>query len=139
MTEPSDEQRLPAAGDDDPQAYELFRRGCRFLEQRHPGQAVLLLSKAVALEPEKTSIREALGRAQYALGRFEDAAETFAEVTVRAPANDYAHFGSARSLLAAGRAAEAVAQGRLAVAMRPGNPEYESALAACLDALERGR
>lgn len=128
-------RRRPNADDGDAPAYELFWRGSRFLEQRHPGQAALLLARAVVLEPEKTSIREALGRAQYALGRFDEAAETFAAVTVRAPANDYARFGLARSLLAAGRASEAVGQARLAVAMRPGNADYEEALVACLAAL----
>ena len=69
----------------------------RFLDQRHPGQAALLLEQALTLEPDRTPIREALARAYYALGRYADAAEVFDEIVRRAPTNDYAHFGLARS------------------------------------------
>jgi Flp pilus assembly protein TadD len=113
-------------------AYELFRRGCRFLDDGHPGQAALLLARALELEPDKTSIRESLGRAWYAMRRYDDAAAAFAGVVERAPANAYAQFGLARSLLCAGRARAALAHARLAVAMQPDRDEFRDALAECL-------
>ncbi len=73
-------------------AYRLFQRGMEFLESRNPAQAALVLRRASRLEPEKTSIREALGRAYYGFGDFERAAEQFAFVLERYPSNHYAHY-----------------------------------------------
>ena len=50
-------------------AYILFARGSRFLSEGHPHQAAMLLSQAKLMEPEKGSIREALGRALFQAGR----------------------------------------------------------------------
>ena len=86
------------------------------------------------LAPDKTSIREALGRSYYALGRFADAAETFEEILGRAPTNDYAHFALARCLLRLGDVAGALRAARLALAMTPGNTDYRRALDDCLAA-----
>lgn len=115
-------------------AFDLFHRGKAFLDQRHPGQAALLLEQALTLEPDKNSIREALARAYYALGRYASAAEAFEEIVRRAPTNDYAHFGLARSLLALGEAEAARPAARLAVAMTPANADYRRALARCVPA-----
>ncbi|HET8754755.1 MAG TPA: hypothetical protein VFM58_02020 [Solirubrobacteraceae bacterium] len=43
--------------------YDLFKKGTALLEAGEFHQATVPLSKAAAREPEKTSIREALGRA----------------------------------------------------------------------------
>ena len=61
------------------------------------------LERARALEPDKSSIREALGRAYFRSARFEQAAEEFAAVVERYPVNDYAHFCLGRSLENTGR------------------------------------
>ena len=45
--------------------YELFQRGMRLLEAGDFHQATVPLGKAATIEPEKTSIREALGRALF--------------------------------------------------------------------------
>jgi Flp pilus assembly protein TadD len=130
----------PAAGGptaetaDGERAYDLFQTGARFLAERHPGQAVMYLERAVLLAPDKTSVREALGRSYYALGRFDSAAETFAEIVRRAPANDYAQFALARCLLRLDDVAGARRAARLAVAMVPGNADYRRALDDCLAA-----
>ena len=52
-------------------AYELFQRGSRMLAERHPGAAAVLLERALALEPGKASILEALGRAYFNVGSHE--------------------------------------------------------------------
>ena len=54
--------------------------------------AAVPLERARDLEPDKSSIREALGRAYFRSAQFDKAAEEFAEVVERYPVNDYAHF-----------------------------------------------
>ena len=48
---------------DDDDAYDLFTRGMGLLADGHPHQAAVVLARAKRVEPEKASIREALGRA----------------------------------------------------------------------------
>ena len=82
------------------EAYSLFRRGAGFLEDGHPAQAAMHLSRALELEPGRNSIRETLGRAEFALGRYERAAALFRQVVADVPDCDYAHYALARSLRA---------------------------------------
>ena len=51
--------------------YDLFKRGTALLEAGDFNSATVPLAKAAELEPEKTSIREALGRAYFRSARFE--------------------------------------------------------------------
>ena len=83
------------------------------------------------LAPGKNSIREALARAYFQLGRFEDAAELFRVITDAVPTNDYAHFGLGCSLVRLGRMTEARAHFRLAAAMEPERTAYRQRLARC--------
>ncbi|GBE58411.1 tetratricopeptide repeat protein [bacterium BMS3Abin01] len=73
-------------------AYQLFKRGESLLKSRNPAQAAVVLARARRLEPEKTSIREALGRAYFDSGDFRRAAGEFSFVLERYPTNDYAHY-----------------------------------------------
>ncbi len=107
-----------------PEAYDLFVRGARFLRDGHPGAAALLLERAAQLAPGRNSIREALGRSYYALGRHDRAAEVFAAIAADVPTNDYAQFGLGCALLRLGCPEEACGRLRLAVAMDPARPEY---------------
>ena len=77
--------------------YELLRRGTELLEAGHNHQATIPLARARDLAPDKTSIREALGRALFRAQRYEQAAEEFQAVIDRAPTNDYALFCLGRS------------------------------------------
>ena len=61
-------QSMPPA-DERESAYELFQRGSRMLADRHSGAAAVLLERALALEPGKASILEALGQAYFNQGR----------------------------------------------------------------------
>jgi tetratricopeptide (TPR) repeat protein len=112
----------PAADD----AYALFQRGVALLEQDHWAQAAVSLEKAKRLEPDKTSIREALGRAYFHSGRYRRAAREFSAVIERYPANDYAHFCLGRSLEKTGRRAEASRHAALAAHMRPDRKDYQA-------------
>ena len=131
-----DDPRPPdhPAGGESERTYDYFEAGCRFLAERHPAQAAMYLERALALAPDKNSIREALGRAYYALARYDRAAREFAEIVERAPATDYAHFALARCRLKLGDVAGARREARLAVAMAPGNEDYRRALDDCLEA-----
>src|SRR5919106_6317719 len=105
--------------DDRPDVYDLFRRGSELLESGDYSAAAIPLEQASRIEPDKTSIREALGRAYFRSGRYERASEEFAAVVERAPVNDYAHFCLGRSLEKSGRAAEAHRHLALACNLRP--------------------
>ncbi len=72
--------------------YDLYQRGCALLDHGDHQAAIVPLSKARDLEPDKASIREALGRALFHAQRYEGAAEEFQAVAARTPTNDYALF-----------------------------------------------
>ena len=116
------------------EAYALFRRGRYFLERKHPGQAALLLELALRLEPGRNSIREALGRALFAMGEHERAAQQFGAIVDDVPDNDYAHYALARCLLHLDRESEARGHLRLAHALRPHSDLYREAVQGMEDA-----
>jgi Flp pilus assembly protein TadD len=104
--------------------YDLFRRGTELLEAGHNHQAAFPLARARDLDPDKTSIREALGRALFHTQRYEQAAVEFQAVIDRAPTNDYALFCLGRSLQMLGRHAEARKPLAQAAGMQPGRRDY---------------
>ena len=110
-------------------AYELFSRGVSFLTGGHPHQAALLLGRVKLLEPDKASIREALGRALFMAGRTHAARREFAKAVQIDPASDYARFGLALACARTGEHSRAIGHLKLAIAMRPGVEHYERALA----------
>ncbi len=114
-------------------AYDLFSRGVTFLRTGNPHQAAILLSRAKLLEPEKASIREALGRALYMSGRMGRARREFAKAVQINPADDYAHFALALACERTGQRSRAIGHLKLALAMRPGVADYERALARVSD------
>jgi tetratricopeptide (TPR) repeat protein len=113
---------------DESEAYTLFCRGAEFLEDGHPAQAVMYLSRALRLEPGRNSIRETLGRAEFAVGRYEQAARLFEEVVADVPDCDYAHYALARCLRLLGRGEEARGHLRLARALHPQCAVYRERL-----------
>ncbi|HSD78973.1 MAG TPA: tetratricopeptide repeat protein [Solirubrobacteraceae bacterium] len=115
--------------------YDLFRRGTRLLEDGDCHAATVPLQKARDLEPDKASIREALGRALFGSHRFGEAAAEFQAIVDRAPTNDYALFCLGRSLQLMGRHAEARAPLTQASLLRPDRGDYRKYL---LQARRRG-
>jgi len=109
-------------------AYDLFHRGVGLLRSGHPHQAATVLSRAKLMEPNKGSIREALGRAWYMAGRMRRARREFAKAVQLDPVNDYAHFALALACERTGEPTRALAHLKLAIAMRPGVTAYERAL-----------
>ena len=104
--------------------YDLFKRGTELLEAGDFDQATIPLKKARDREPEKASIREALGRAYFRAGHFEEARAEFQAVVELAPTNDYALFCLGRSLMQLGRHKEARKPLALAACLRPERRDY---------------
>jgi Flp pilus assembly protein TadD len=107
-------------------AYEFFKKGSELLDKGDFMAASIPLERAAALEPDKSSIREALGRAYFRSARFEKAAEEFAAVVEHHPVNDYAHFCLGRALAKTGRTNEARRHAALAAHMRPDRKDYQA-------------
>lgn len=88
----------------------------------------MFLGRAKLLEPDKVSIRTALGRALYMSGRVARARREFAKLVQLDPADDYGHFALGLACERTGQRARALGHLKLAVAMRPDVDEYETAL-----------
>ena len=101
-------------------AYDLFQQGRAHLRSGMPAQATVALEKAKRLEPEKASIREALGIAYFRIKRWQEAEAEFRKVLDLSPADDYAHYALGRALRNQGRHAEAETHLKLARSLRPG-------------------
>jgi tetratricopeptide (TPR) repeat protein len=104
--------------------YELYRRGSELLSQGDHHAAIVPLTRARNLEPTKTSIREALGRALFHARLYEGAAAEFEAVATAAPTNDYALFCLGRTMQLLGRHREACHPLALACSMSPDREDY---------------
>jgi Flp pilus assembly protein TadD len=104
--------------------YDLYMRGSDLLEHGDFSAAAIPLEQARDMEPEKSSIREALGRAYFRTGRYEAASVEFQAVVDRHPVNDFAHFCLGRSLEKSGRRREARKHLALAASLRPERVDY---------------
>ena len=105
-------------------AYELFQEGRKRLRGGMSAQATVPLEKAKRLEPQKASIREALGIAYFRLRRWDEAEAEFRALLDLSPTDDYAHYALGRTLEKQGRDAEANGHYKLASSMNPGNERY---------------
>ena len=106
------------------EAYDLFQEGRSRLKKGMAAQATVPLEKAKKLEPDKASIREALGIAYFRLRRWSEAEAEFRAVLELSPTDDYAHYALARALDKQGRSAEANGHYKLASVMAPGTRHY---------------
>ena len=91
-----------------------------------PAQATVSLEKAKKLEPDKASIREALGIAYFRIQRWAEAESEFRAVLELSPADDYAHYALGRALEKQGKAHEANGHYKLAHSLRPESEDYAS-------------
>jgi Flp pilus assembly protein TadD len=80
------------------EAYDAFTRGHELLRSRDFHQASVALQRARRLEPDKASVREALGRAYMGCREFDRAREEFEAAVALGPTDGYAHFGLAKAL-----------------------------------------
>jgi Flp pilus assembly protein TadD len=108
------------------ETYNLFQQGRKHLRRGMPAQATVSLEKAKRLEPQKASIREALGIAYFRIHRWAEAEAEFRAALELSPVDHYAHYALGRCLENQGRAAEANGHYKLASSLRPGNEDYRA-------------
>ena len=104
--------------------YDLYTRGISLLESGDYQQATVPLRKAARIAPEKSSIREALGRALFRSRQFAEAVPEFEAVVELYPVNDYAHFCLGRALSLCGQRDRARRHLSLAANLRPDRRDY---------------
>jgi Flp pilus assembly protein TadD len=115
-------------GESESETYDLFQKGREHLSKGMAAQASVSLEKAKSREPDKASIREALGIAYFRMRRYADAEREFRAMLDLSPADDYAHYGLARALEKLGRKDEARGHLKLAKSLRPGSEHYAERL-----------
>jgi Flp pilus assembly protein TadD len=108
------------------ETYDLFQKGRAHLRKGRAAQATVALEKAKRREPQKASIREALGIAYFRIQRYDEAEREFRAMLELAPADDYAHYALGRCLEKRGREHEANGHYKLASSLRPGSEHYAS-------------
>ena len=104
--------------------YDLYTRGLSLLESGDYDQAAVPLRKAAKLAPDKSSVREALGRALFRSRHFAEAVPEFEAVVERYPVNDYAHFCLGRALTLCGERDRARRHLAIAANLRPERRDY---------------
>ncbi len=104
------------------EAYDLYQLGRARLREGLAAQATVSLEKARRLEPEKASIREALGIAYFRITNWPAAEREFRKVLELSPVDDYAHYALGRTLIQQGRSAEGAAHLKLARFLQPREP-----------------
>ena len=107
--------------------YELYVEGRSALAAGEWLRAIPPLEEARDCEPDKASIREALGIAYYRIHRWQEAEREFRALLEIAPTNDYAYYALGRCREKQGDRREAATSYKLACCLRPGQPEYEQA------------
>jgi outer membrane protein assembly factor BamD (BamD/ComL family) len=121
------------------EVYDWYVRGLDLLEGGNPAAAVTLLTHAANSEPESRSVREALARAQFDSGLYDEAVQSFNWIISINPADDYAQFGLGLAAAKIGDLNSAVEHLALAAAMRPDITHYSTALRGARAALAASR
>ncbi len=106
-------------------AYDLYHKGMSLLDGGDHPDAVVHLERARSLEPDKSSIREALGRAYFHLGEYTKAEAEFRWVVETHPLNHYAQFCLGRSLEKLGEKRSALHHISIANQMKPDSYDYK--------------
>jgi len=117
--------------------YDLYQQGRAHLRRGRAAQATVALEKAKRREPEKASIREALGIAYLRIERYDEAEQEFRKMLELSPADHYAHYGLGRALEKQGRETEANGHYKLASSLRPQSRHYASRILNLGDRSER--
>jgi Flp pilus assembly protein TadD len=118
------------------EAYDWYVRGHELLAGGNPAAAAQLLRHAVAADPGSRAAREALARALFDAREYGEARAVFATIVAEHPSDDYAHFGLGLAALRSGDHRVAVEHLSLAVAMKPHQNHYLTALRAARVRLE---
>lgn len=104
--------------------YRKYRKGIELLEDGDFEQATVPLRDVAREAPEKSSVREALGRALFRSRHYAEAATEFEAVVETHPVNDYAHFCLGRALSKTGQTRRARHHLAIASNLRPDRRDY---------------
>ena len=115
-------------GEGESETYDLFQQGREHLRKGMAAQASVSLEKAKRREPDKASIREALGIAYFRMQRYEEAESEFRAMVDLSPADDYAHYGLARAWRSSAAVTKRDGHYKLASSLRPDSEHYASRL-----------
>jgi Flp pilus assembly protein TadD len=115
-------------GDGEAGVYELYTAGRRHLADGEWLRAIPPLEAARDLEPDKGSIREALGLAYLRARRHADAEREIQVAVDLAPNDHYAYYLLGRAQQALGHIDLARGSFKMAVWLRPQQEEYRAAL-----------
>jgi tetratricopeptide (TPR) repeat protein len=118
--------------------YDWYTRGLSLLEAGDAAAAAALLEHVAREEPEAPSVREALARALFDSGAYDRARDQFAANVAKTPTDDYAQFGLGLACVRVGDYDGACEHLAIAVAMRPDNKHYGTALRSARAARARG-
>ncbi|MCA1710443.1 MAG: tetratricopeptide repeat protein [Actinobacteria bacterium] len=108
--------------------YDWYIRGVELLDAGDSTSSVQLLQHVASSEPESRMVREALARAQFDAGMYEEALANFEWIIAINPADDYSQFGLGLAATKMGDLQKAVDHLALAAAMRPDINYYAQAL-----------
>ena len=115
---------MPEQPKTDDSLYTLYRRGIELLEDGDFEHAKAPLEEAARQAPEKSSVREALGRVYFRTHDYRGAVGEFQAVVETHPVDDYAHFCLGRALTKTGETARARHHLALASNLRPERRDY---------------
>lgn len=119
--------------------YDWYIRGLDLLQSGDANAAVQLLAHTANAEPESRMVREALARAQFDVGFYEEAQTNFEWIVAIDPSDDYSQFGLGLAATKMGDLASAVEHLALAAALRPDIAFYSTALRGARAALTAAR
>jgi tetratricopeptide (TPR) repeat protein len=108
--------------------YALFCMAKDLMKKNDFLNASLLLEKAVAQEPEKGSIREALAICYFNMGFYGPSKAHFDRALQIDASNDFAHYGMGMCLLKEKSFNRALGHFKIAKFMKPGLRIYEDAI-----------
>jgi len=127
-TDDSGKTDVPGAMEED--AFEVLLNGLAALEAGEPGDAVTILRKAAAGQPERIEPGFYLGLALYKTRDLSEAETQFRETVKRSPKLAAAHDGLGAVLLARGNQPGAVAEFQKALRLEPANAKIRANLEA---------
>ena len=116
------------------ETYDLYQKGRAHLKRGDNAQATVPLEKAKRREPDKASIREALGVTYLRLRRYEEAQAEFEALLDLAPNDHYGYYCLGRCQERLGRRKLARGSYKMATWLRPGVDYYQRAVEALPDA-----
>jgi len=120
-------------------AYDWYLRGLDLLDTGDAASAAQILEHVVGTEPDSRMAREALARAQFDLGMYQEALENFSWIVSVNPADDYAQFGLGLAATKLGDLESAVEHLAHAAGLRPDIAYYATALRGARAALTASR